>query len=76
METTEKVNLYNSYDENTYPEQDFQVIAHDEREAVKLLNESGLNTEVIILEEAKENIVNHNGTPDNPNDIKQKRRTL
>ena len=76
METTEKVNLYNSYDENTYPEQDFQVIAHDEREAVKLLNESGLNTEVIILVEAKENIVNHNGKPEKPKVIKLKRRKL
>lgn len=51
MKPTEKVNLYNSYDENTYPEQDFQVIAHNEPAAIKLLKESGINTEVIILED-------------------------
>lgn len=76
MKPTEKVNLYNSYDENTYPEQDFQVIAHNEPEAIKLLKESGINTEAIIIEEANKNVIKQNGEPEKSKVIKLKRRKL
>lgn len=70
MESEKELKLYDSYDENTYPEIDFQVVAHNEKEAIKLLKEEGINTESILLDEVSKNTVK----PVTPQVIKLKRR--
>lgn len=39
MESEKELKMYDSYEENTYSEIDFQVVTHDEKEAIKLLKE-------------------------------------
>lgn len=63
METRNHVNVYDCIADGSFPEIDFQVIAHDEPEALKLLEKYGLNTESIILEMTSTDVRDKNQCP-------------
>lgn len=66
METRNHVNVYDCIANGSFPEIDFQVIAHDEPEALKLLEKYGLNTESIILEMTSTDVRDKNQCPLEP----------